>query len=135
NGGKLRIDPNASLTAVSTGTTGLTNLGTFIDSGTFVLAGHWVSSTGTFTADAASTVTFVTSLASQTISAPYAFGTIVASNTSTSGGLLFASSFTATNFRASGMTATSTLTFTANSTATITNLTLQGSSGKRIMVR
>jgi hypothetical protein len=63
-----------------------------------------------------------------------AFATIIDSNTS-SGGIIFASSWTATNLIATGLTGPTTMYFAGNSTYTITNLMLAGSAGNMVVLR
>jgi hypothetical protein len=100
-----------------------------------VVGGNWTNTTGTFTAGT-STVAF-NGAAAQTINNNgQAFAVLIDSNTST-GGVTFASSFTATSLTVNGATlaAATTIYFNANSTFTLTGLTLAGSSGKPVWIR
>jgi len=129
-----------TLTALSTAAISLT--GDFLQNGGSVnlqgssvtVAGNWIRGAGLFNAGT-STVTFNGTGAGQTVDVQgRAFSTLIDSNTS-SGGLIFSSSFTAANFRAQGLSAAATIYFNANSTYTITNLTVLGSPGKLISMR
>ncbi len=100
-----------------------------------VVGGNWTNTTGTFTAGT-STVAF-NGAAAQTINNNgQAFAVLIDSNVS-SGGVVFASSFTATSLTVNGASlgSATTIYFNANSTWTLTGLTLAGSSGKPVWIR
>lgn len=109
--------------------------GTFSPTGTLVVDGNWTTTAGTFNAGT-NQVTFNGSSAQIVNNAGQAFGVLLDSNTS-NGGLTFASSFTANALTINGSSLASAMTvyFQANSTFTITNFNLNGSSGKPVQIR
>src|SRR5207302_6637215 len=98
--------------------------------------GNWTNNSGTFKANQ-STITFAGG-AAQTFNelSTTTFNMLVDSNTS-SGGVTFASSFTASGLTVNGaaLASATTVYFQANSTFTITTLSLQGASGQVVTVR
>jgi len=99
------------------------------------ISSNWINNGGTFTARQ-STVTFTGTSAQTVNNAGQAFAVVMDSNTS-SGGVVFASSFTATRLTVNGLglASATTIYFNAGSTYTLTGLTLVGSSGKPVWMR
>ena len=99
------------------------------------VGGGWLNNGGTFTVNG-STVTFTGSAAQVINNAGQSFAVLVDSNTS-SGGVVFASSFTATGLaiNSAGLASPTTAYFNAGSTYTITNLTLVGGNGQMVWIR
>jgi hypothetical protein len=92
---------------------------------------------GSFTAPANSTITFNGSAAGQIVYAPSkSFAYIISSNTHANG-LKFSSAFTATRLyvNTNDLTASATLYFCGNATATITQFSLTGTSSKYVVLR
>jgi hypothetical protein len=99
-----------------------------------LLGGFWTNNGGIFKSNG-STITFNGSAAQKfTELSTTTFAVLVDSNTSV-GGVTFASSFTATGLwiNANGLNNATTVYFNAGSTFTITNLTLNGTSGGKIV--
>jgi hypothetical protein len=99
------------------------------------LGGGWLNNGGTFTVNQ-STVTLVGNTAQVVQNAGQAFSVILDSNTS-GGGVVFASSFTAAalTINGAGLASPTTVYFNANSTYTVTSLTMIGASGQRVWIR
>jgi hypothetical protein len=99
------------------------------------LAGGWLTNGGTFIVNN-STVSFNGNSPQVIRNAGQAFAVLFDSNTS-SGGVIFASSFTASGLtvNGAGLASATTVYFNAGSTYTITGLTLIGSSGKTVWMR
>ncbi len=106
------------------------------DSATIVVGGNWFNNFGVFS-PGISTVTFAASSVGQTVyQRGQSFATVIASNTS-SNGLTFNSSFTATQFicNTSGLNSAATNYFAGNSTFTISTFTVTGAPGKYVVLK
>ncbi|MCG3204500.1 MAG: hypothetical protein KCHDKBKB_01215 [Elusimicrobia bacterium] len=118
--GNINISPNSTFQANA--------------SNPLLLSGSW-SNAGTFTHNSG-TVSFNGSSAQFVFNKGQAFAYLISSNTSSSG-LTFSSSFSATRLRinTSELSSGTTLYFAGNSTATLSSLSLFGSPGKNIVLK
>jgi hypothetical protein len=124
-----------SMTVVSTMTLGAGTLNTNTTNLGISIGGDWLNPGGTFVANQ-STVTFNGATGQRVHNNGQAFAVVIGSNTS-SGGLIFSSSFSASRFyvNGAGLASATTIYFNSGSTFTITSMYLRGAAGSRVWMR